>query len=173
MDLIVTSAKVAETLGIKSAELPVININEYVKPCTAAKGQQSTCDWADFTGLDAFAFNAYSYIKHGLTKVTVLARVEANEYVISGTTKIRIMYSVNGTDWSQFGSDISLGEVTTQYALKTFTDDILTALNQPFYVKIQGYIQVQASAEGLASLSIFIKEYQLAERFFRSQRSDI
>jgi hypothetical protein len=172
-DLVVTSGKLAELLGIKSAEIPVININEYITSCTALKGQTNTCDWADINTDCIFSFNAYTYVKHELNTVTVLARVEANAYVISGTTKIRCMYTTDGTNWYQFGSEISLGNVTTTYSLKTFSQSLLTDLNKILKVKLQGYIQVQASTEGVASLSIYVKEFCLRDRSFRSQRGDI
>jgi len=172
-DLVVTSGKLAELLGIKSAEVPVININEYVMSCTALKGQTNTCDWADINTDCIFSFNAYTYVKHELNTVTVLARVEANAYVISGTTKIRCMYTTDGTNWYQFGSEISLGNVTTTYSLKTFSQSLLTGLNSILKVKLQGYIQVQAGADGVASLSIYVKEFCLRDRAFRSQRGDI
>jgi len=173
-DLKVTTSKLAEAIGIKSAELPVIDPNEYLRSCVAIKGTGAqTCDWTDFGKI--FSFNAYSYIKHALTKVTVETKVTWNEYVIGGHVYLRCYYSIDGgTEWTQFGSEVAWNDGTQpNWTPKTFTGSVLTALNTSFKVKLTTKTINDGSAEGNATIILYIKNFELTERAFRSQRSDI
>lgn len=164
----------ASTLGIKTAELPVIDPNEYLKSCPAPKGQGAqTCDWTDIG--KTFSFNAYSYIKHALTKVAVDTKVTWNEYVIGGHVYLKCYYSIDGgTEWIQFGSEVAWNDAEqTSWTLKTFTGSVLTTLNTPLQVKLIAKIINDGSVEGTATIMLYIKNFELTERAFRSQRSDI
>jgi hypothetical protein len=174
-DLIVTTTKLAEVLGIKSAELPVIDPNEYYMSCVAIKGQGTkTCPATGYSVIGkTFQFNAYTYIKHELKKVAVQIKNVWNSYVASGTTYLRCMYSTDGSNWTQFGSTLSWTGPVASYTEYTFTDSVLTALNSPFYVRLEAQIYNAGSVDGNAEIDIYIRDFELRERAFRSQRSDI
>jgi len=174
-DLKVTTGKLAEMMGIKSAEIPVIDPNEYSRGCVAIKGQGAeTCDWADLG--KTFSFNAYSYIKHALTKVTVETKVTWNAYVIGGHVYLRCYISDDGGEsWTQFGSEIAWIDVEqTSWTIKTFTDNYLSpTLNKSFKAKLTCKLTNDGSVEGNALITLYVKNFELTERAFRSQRSDI
>jgi len=174
-DLVVTTTKLAETLGIKSAEIPVLDPDEYYLGCTAIKGQGTK--WCPTSGYSVvgktFQFNAYSYIKHELKKVAVKVENLWNDYVVSGTTYLRCMYSTDGSNWNQFGSELSWTSPVSNYTEYTFTGNVLTDLNAPFYVRLEAKIYNAGSVDGNAVITLYVKDFELRERAFRSQRSDI
>lgn len=166
----------ASTIGIKTAELPVLDVAELCFQCNAPKGQgEKWCPTSGYSDVSrTIAFNAYSYIKHELKKVAVEIKNEWNEYVVNGTTYLKCMYSLDGGQtWNQFGDELIWTSPVTGYTEYTFTDNVLTDLNQPFSVKLQAKIYNAGSVEGTAIITLYIRNFELKERAFRSQRADI
>jgi hypothetical protein len=148
-------------LGTRTTtQTPDLNPTEYNVVCSALKGEFEDCGWQDVG--DAFTYPNKENAKHELTKVTVEAkRVETGD-VVAQTTDLRCMVSINGADWTQFGA--STGGLSTSYALKTFTGDYKTALNQTLYVKLQAHITVQAGVSGAGNVYVYVQNFKTDER---------
>jgi hypothetical protein len=165
----------ASMLGIKSAEISVMDPDEKAFPCVAVKGAGTKwCPTSGYTIVSkTFMFNAYSYIKHELKKVAVQVKIGWNEYVVDGTVYLKCMCSIDGTNWVQFGGELSWTSLLADYTEYTFTDTILTNLNQPFYVRLEAKIYNAGSVEGNAVITLSIRDFELRDRAFRAQRGDI
>jgi len=172
-DLVVTSTKLAELLGIRSAEIPVTDPDTYTVLNTKLKGEGA--DWTSWTDVSiTFKFNAYADIKNELNKVEVDVRLEV-PYGTPATkeVQVRCMYSTDGgTTWVQFGTTYS-DTTADGYTHVTFTDTVLAAFNTSLWVKLQMRVYNGSSVEENTKVVGHVKNFILSERAFRSDPADV
>ena len=158
-DLVVTTAKCAELLGIRSHEIPVIDPKAHGMSYSTVAPD---IGWSPWTTLHEFRFNAYPQIKHNLEKVVVEAIRDAT---LNG--EIKIDYSLDsGATWISYGLVETVSLATwTEF---TFIYSVTTALSQSFWPRIQGRVPSEGATEGIS-----IRYFELRERAFLGQRMDI
>lgn len=148
-DLKVTSAKCAALLGIKSAELPVVDPDEYFEAGTSYVTKTQT------------DFSNYAEVKHQLLKCTVKAKAtEGNVFAY-----VLVQYSIGGGAWTDFAAEQYTG--SESYVTLTFTGNVTTELNQSFRVRFQ------IKKGGLDAGRCYIKSAELTDRKFLGKRMDI
>jgi uncharacterized protein YjbI with pentapeptide repeats len=182
-DLVITSAKLAEALGIYSSELPITVPTEYIYDADTLQGQPPyhppdtwSGTYTAYLTFTAFKFEAWDDIKHYLKKITVQAKKDTAGTSTNPT--IQFQYSTNsGSSWSDFGNAITVSAVSyTEYSA---TDDVTTDLDQVFWVRAKLDIPWQwywwdiYPAWYPQGVILHLKNATLRERGFKGKRGDI
>ena len=182
--LVVTSAKLAETLGINSSELPITVPTEYYyNGADTEPGYSGSYDGQIVSGyqnyyltFEEFKFKNWADIKHFLKKVAFYgyqADLDTNS-----DPYIWFEYSVNsGSNWSLLTYPMNV--TGTSYAEYSSTCNITTNLNQPFWVRIgiciyyKWYWLAPYYTWIYQGTTLHFKNTTLKERGFKGKRGDI
>lgn len=155
-DLAVTTGKCVELLGVRSAELPVLDLKEY--SITDASGVGATLY------SDIIKFSSFAEVKHNLEQCRGYFKVDNPS---GNTITVTIQYSLNsGSGWNTYGTT---SPTETDWTLKTFTNSITTGFNTPFWIRVGLYVKF----EGIYAPTLYMKNFELNRRAFKGRRMDI
>lgn len=168
-----TTNQMATNIGTSSAQVKERDEPEYTRSYTIVKGGGSgSSGWQDIGKI--FKYIAEADIKHELTRVEVEVRMSVSDPPpASYEIQVKCLYSLNsGATWTQFGTTYS-DTTPNGFTLVAFTGNVLTDLNQPIWVKLQCNIWNGGSAVATVTVTCHIKNFELTEKGFRSQRVTI
>lgn len=158
-NLAVTTGKCAELLGIRSAEIPVVDPKEYF--LNDDSGDWS--DWEDWPSETIF-FSTFADIKHNLEQ----CRLQALKNFPGHDMEVRVRYSTNaGSSWNTYDQEQTVS--ATDWTYYIFTESLTTGFNTPLWIKPQARVKLGVGQPCTG----YIRNFELNQRAFLGRRLDV